>query len=90
VADQVGLSPRPGHDCAAAPVRRYLEAPKPGFTRRFPISSFADQTFTAPAQMRNFCLMSHIDHGKSTLADRMFQLMGVVDVRSMQAEISTS
>jgi GTP-binding protein LepA len=34
--------------------------------------------------------MSHIDHGKSTLADRMFQLMGVVDVRSMQAEISTS
>ena len=80
----------PFHDCAVARVRRYLEAPKPGFTRRFPISGFADQTFTAPAQIRNFCLMSHIDHRKSTLADRMCQLMGVVDVPSMHAEISTS
>jgi translation elongation factor EF-4 len=34
--------------------------------------------------------MSHIDHRKSTLADRMCQLMGVVDAPSMQAEILTS
>jgi len=84
-----GLGPAPGPCKAVGPgpsralYRRYSDSP-PASIRDIDLAAFP------PERVRNFCIVAHVDHGKSTLADRVLELAGAIDTKQANRQVLDS